>query len=152
MNYYYPNNQQIFFAAMFFVGFFIGILYDLFKVKRQLMYCNGFLLFIDDVLFSVISVFIYLISVFIFNNGIVRWFSVLSCISGFVIYKNSISFLFTYIMTLFVAFVRKICSILLGILAYPFLIVFRFLITPSNWIFRNYTKYKIYHFLLCDRW
>ena len=94
MNYYYPHDQFLYSLAMLVVGVITGIFYDLFRIKRKLFGSNNLILFFDDVFFTVAAVMFYLISVFVFNNGIVRWYSGVLCLIGLYAYLHTLSDIF----------------------------------------------------------
>ncbi len=91
MNIFYPPNQDRVFIVMFFLGLLLGVLYDMFKIKRHIITTKGFLLIIDDILFSTLSIVLFLLAVFIVNNGAFRWFEPFSCLVGFYVYRATVS-------------------------------------------------------------
>jgi len=94
MNIFFPTNQDRVFTVMFLLGIVLGILYDLFKIKRHILRAGKCFLIIDDLLFSVLSIILFLLTVFTVNNGIFRWFELFFCFVGFCVYRATISRLF----------------------------------------------------------
>ena len=108
MNILFPPHQEYVLLMMLFTGFVIGIIYDIFEFKRRLFPFLNFYIFIDDILFTVISAVIFIISVFVFNNGIVRWYEYFLLAFGFFLYKSTLSHIvllaFGYIADRFILF------------------------------------------------
>lgn len=91
MNIFFPPYQEKIISVMLILGVILGVVYDLFKVKRHIFGSKYVFVFIDDVLFSVSSVTAFLMSVFIVNNGIFRWFEAFLCFIGFLLYRVLLS-------------------------------------------------------------
>lgn len=152
MNYYYPHDQFLYSLAMLVVGVITGIFYDLFRIKRKLFGSNNLILFFDDVFFTVAAVMFYLISVFVFNNGIVRWYSGVLCLIGLYAYLHTLSVLFTYIMFYFINVVHKILRIVVDVFLIPLKCIINFLKKPYYLIFRYFYRRKLFHTIICDGW
>ena len=91
MNIFFPPHQEKVFVVMLVFGFFIGFLYDVFKIKRRLIGQNKFILFVDDLIFSITSIVLFLLTVFVSNNGIFRWFEIFFWFIGFCLYRMTLS-------------------------------------------------------------
>ena len=115
MNIFFPPHQEKVFIVMLLFGFGIGILYDLFKIKRRLLSENSIILFIDDLFFSLLSVMLFLFTVFIANNGIFRWYEILFSMIGYMLYRITLSkplIFFSYkIIDLFLLILKRIFTI-----------------------------------------
>lgn len=119
MNILFSPNQHIVIIGMIITGCFLGVFYDLLKIKRMIFGSFFVLLFIDDILFSFISLFVFLLCAFVLNSGIVRWFEFICCSFGFFIYRitaskiliKTVSFIVRLIKTLlykiFIVFIFK---------------------------------------------
>lgn len=94
MNIFFHENQQALFFVMTVVGLISGFVFDIFKIKQNVFGKNTFVVLIDDLIFSVITILLFLFSVFIFNNGVFRWFELLFYIVGFYLYRVSVSRIF----------------------------------------------------------
>ena len=143
MNYYYPHDQLSLLLAMLFTGLIIGVLYDSFKIKQMLLGSALFFKFADDLLFSIISVIIFIMSVFAFNNGIVRWYSAVFCVLGFAVYRITLSKLLLAVMMFAVGIIRTTVGVVLKILFYPLHKAFALLLKPRAYIFRVVYKYRL---------
>lgn len=91
MNIFFPPNQLEAFVSMTFIGFLLGVIYDSFKIKRELFGTTYLILIIDDFIFSFLFIVVFLFSVFIFNHGIFRWQQIFFCCVGFLIYRMTLS-------------------------------------------------------------
>ncbi len=115
MSIFFPPYQELLFLCFAALGLFLGVLYDAFSVKRILFGCNTVICFIDDIAFMFISGFMFLITAFWFNNGIIRWYEFFSCLIGFIVYKLTVSRLVMLLMNLVVKFVKRLVKRLVKI-------------------------------------
>ena len=152
MNYYYPHNQFTYVVAIIVLGFIIGIIYDLFIVKQKLIGGFKLITFVDDFLFSMISITVFLLFVFLFNNGIIRWYAVLFCLLGFTIYKKTISIPVMFVVLHIINFVRRVLFAVLRIVFYPLRYLIRIYSRFEILIYRRLIKQKIYFNLCFNRW
>ena len=121
MNIFFPPHQERLFFIMLIFGMICAAFYDTFCVKRRIFSKkdSGFILFIDDFCFAVISTFLFLITTFVFNNGIIRWYEFLFTFLGFAIYKLTISKLILVICFLFCDLLRTVLIRIIRILFLP---------------------------------
>lgn len=141
MNYYYPHNQISYVFSMLIIGIIVGFFDDVFKMKRKLLPSNKVVIIIDDIVLSLLSVFIFIVSVFLFNNGIIRWYSVVITLLGFLLYKKTLSIPITYSMFFIINIVHRICKLVL----FPFH-------KPYNLIYGIFKRRIILNSILNDRW
>lgn len=142
MNILFSPNQHIVIAGMFVVGFFLGFIYDLLKIKRIVFGSCFLVLFIDDILFSFFSLFAFMLSAFVLNSGIVRWFELFCLIFGFVVYRLSISRLVIGLTNCLVRFIKRVIYVLLS----PFIKLSRravVLIMPALYIVRRFLHKRL---------
>ena len=80
------------------LGAFTGIFYDIFRVLRILIKHNSFVVFIEDIIFTLF----FGMSLFIFATekarGEVRFFMLFGALLGFIIYYMTIGFLMVNII------------------------------------------------------
>ena len=138
MSIFYPPGQEKIFAVMLVFGAVMGVLFDMFKIKRRLLGNSVPVIFLDDLIFSLVSVIAFLFTVFVANNGIFRWFEVFFAALGFCLYRLTLSkfvlIVFYKIIDLFLFAVRRTLQIifypvkcllnLLYVALLPFLYVF----------------------------
>ena len=130
MNIFFPPFQERVFIFFFIVGAVLGLAYDLLKVKRRLFFCSNVVLLFDDIIYSLICSVILMISVFVFNNGIVRWFEFVMSGFGFVFYRFTFSRLVLTIMFFVIDCFRKCLTILILTFALPLKHLFSKLSSP----------------------
>ena len=154
MNILFPPHQEYVLLMMLFTGFVIGIIYDIFEFKRRLFPFLNFYIFIDDILFTVISAVIFIISVFVFNNGIVRWYEYFLLAFGFFLYKSTLSHIVLLAFGYIADSIRYIFAFIIGIFNNIFFKLFKvllfvirciiFIIKPLMLnLFRRFTLFKL---------
>lgn len=74
-------------------GFFIGALYDIFRVLRTVWRGSRIRLFCEDVVFCVISALVFTVFCFNISLGIIRLFLALGALMGFFVYRFSVGLL-----------------------------------------------------------
>jgi hypothetical protein len=146
MNIFFPPHQEKVFVIMLIFGVISGVLFDLFRVKRHLLGENSVILFADDLIFSLLTLLLFLFTVFVANNGIFRWYEVLFSLIGFWLYRLTLSKTLIFVSFKVIDFVKK----LLGIAAFPVKLIFSILfvlISPvKQLIIRCIIKQKIIKF------
>ena len=143
MNYYYPHDQLRLVVSMIAVGFIIGIVYDCFRIKQKLLFSPSFILIIDDLLFSIISVVLFILSTFLFNNGIVRWYSAVFAFLGFVVYRATISVLVMAVMLLVVTAVHYSLKFVIKLTLFPMQKMWMLSYKPRIYIHRMKIKNRL---------
>ena len=87
-------------------GLIIGVLYDVFRVMRA-VWCGGRIrLFLDDVLFCVLSAVIFVVFCFNASLGVVRLFLAFGTLFGFFGYRFSLGLITVPLVKKLKAFVR----------------------------------------------
>ena len=147
MNILFPSNHIYSLIFLFVVGCMLGVVYDMFRIKRMLLGCNYAVLFMDDLVFSFISSCTIIISVFFTANGFFRWFVLLSALVGFVAYKCTISKLVILTLGYIVGLIHKAIKLFI----YPLVFVFSLLhkaLMPVVLIFkRSCLKFRILKYI-----
>ena len=64
--------------AFFLEGFIVGILFDLFRVTRKCYKTPNFLIYIEDVLFWLLTGFLTLTVIYVFTYGQMRLYMILT--------------------------------------------------------------------------
>lgn len=143
MNYYYPHDQTLLIISMLLTGVIIGIIYDMFVIKQKLIFtCLAFAM-LDDILFSFISVIVFLSSSFLFNSGIIRWYCAVACVIGFAIYRKTLSIPIMAVMLFLVKVVHVLIRFLLKFLLLPLKISAFVFKRPLRYIYRIKFKLKL---------
>lgn len=127
MSIFFPPHQETVFALMALVGAFLGFLYDVFKLKRTLFGSCYLVLFADDFLYSLFSCTIFLFSVFVLNNGRIRWYEFAFCTLGFFLYRITLSKIIMPVFEFVARTIKMIVVIGLSTFSKPFVLLFSFL-------------------------
>ena len=136
-----------FYSFIFFIG--IGILivliFDIFRILRKSFKTSDHITIIEDVIFVIITGFILLYSIFLFNNGTLRFYIILGIAIGAILYISTISKIFIKVNVAIISFIKNMLIKILKIISYPFIIIFKFLrrkfLKPFLFIFVNSTKF-----------
>ncbi len=86
----------------------------------QMLFAN-----ITDVLYSVFAAAAFCIFIYYTNNGRFRWFLLLSCILGFVLYRCSVGIAVKAAFGYITGIIRTLCGFLLYVLTRPAVLVCR---------------------------
>ena len=84
-------NQGYLFLIFTLDGFIIGIFFDLFRILRKSFKTPNIVTYIEDIMFWILTGFLILYSIFIFNNGEVRFFMFLGIVIGIALYILTLS-------------------------------------------------------------
>ena len=137
MTIFFPPEQEKIFPIMFVLGVFISVIYDLFSLKRHITGNNSLSVFLDDVVFSITSITLFLMTVFVVNNGIFRWFEVVSCFVGLFLYHLSLSRLFLKFAYALADILMFAFKKILNMFFYPFMFLCKHIFYP---IINNYKR------------
>lgn len=99
--------------AFFITGICIGILFDLFRISRKTFKTPNILIYIEDILFWVLTGLIILFTIFTRTNGEIRFYMIVIMIFSCFIYFFYISKHFININTKIISYIIKIIKILL---------------------------------------
>ena len=135
------SNQVNIFFVFVINGILIGLLFDFFRILRKTIKTNDFFTYIEDILFWILTGFILLFSIFIFNNGEIRLFMFWGIFIGVFIYMISISSYIIKINVTIINYIKIIAKKIVSILIIPFKFVIkifkRALLKPITFIFIN---------------
>ena len=121
------TNQAYLFLIFVINGVIIGILFDFFRILRKSFKTPDFVTYIEDVIFWILTGFLTLYSIFVFNNGEIRFFMFLGIFIGVALYMLLCS---TYIIKFSVFIINKTKKIILkifNIIAYPIKLIYKIL-------------------------
>lgn len=131
---FYPEGQYFVFIYSLLFGVILGIIYDIFKVKRIIFSCNNVILFFDDILYFLLSSVLLTIGIFNINNGNIRWYEILPCILGFVLERCTLSLLIMKIFIIIAKIIKRIIKLVLKFADFLFFPI-RKLYTYLSYIF-----------------
>ena len=120
------------FCLFFIIGLFIGFIFDLFRGFRKNFKTNNILVDLQDIIFLIISGFLFFRSIVVFNNGDIRFYIVLSSILGIVIYSLTLSESCVIIIDVILRLVKLIFKITLNLLRLPYRFTKRKIISKNK--------------------
>lgn len=113
--------EQIRIFSIFFVlGIIISILFEFFRVVRKNIKTGYLATSIEDVLYILISGFLFFESIIVFANGTIRFYIFLAFFLGIV----------TYILT-----IKNFCDIIFTVIIKTILIIFKYISLPIKHCF-----------------
>lgn len=114
-------HTQLYLFLIFIInGVIIGLLFDFFRILRKTIKTPDFVTYIEDALFWILTGFIILYSIFIYNNGEIRLYMFLAIIIGISLYMLLISKFILQISVNTINFVKKILFKIIHIIMIPF--------------------------------
>ncbi len=149
MDIYYPGNQGNVVLYFLLLGVFLGLLYDVFKVKRLFLGEFKAVLLVDDVIYMALTGIIMTFFAFCVNNGRMRWYEFAPPILGFFAYRATIS---KIVLLIFSKLAMALHAFML-FCAKPFISVMRY-VNKRIYALIEYNKYililKIYKKQMCS--
>ena len=115
----------------FLTGICIGLLFDFFRIQREVLKTCDFITYIQDILFWIVSGLIIIFVIMKYTNGEIRIYMVLGIILGILIYFLIIS---KYIMKIFVCILSFLLNII-GKLLFPIKKIYK--IIKKSWKNKN---------------
>lgn len=113
------QNQTFVFLASCVLGFFLGMVYDAFRISRLAFKLNAVVVFIEDVLFFVIAAVSSFAFMLLENNGVLRGFLLIGEIVGAILYFSTLSLL-----------IMKLASVIINAIKCILRVVYKILISP----------------------
>ena len=123
------TNQAYLFLIFVINGLLIGLLFDIFRILRISFKTKDIVTYIEDILFWIMTGAIVLYSIFVFNNGEIRFFIFLGIIIGIILY-----------MTLFSTYIIKISVNIIKIFKNIFGNIFKTLLVPLTFVGKSIRK------------
>ena len=125
-------------------GLLIGLLFDFFRILRKATRTSDFITYIEDALFWILTGFIILYSIFIYNNGEIRLFMFLAIILGCIIYMILLSKYIVNISVKVLNFILKIIKKFIKIATMPIIFIITYFkkifFKPFSFIIINFKK------------
>lgn len=138
------TNQAYLFLIFVINGLLIGLLFDFFRILRLSFKTRDFVTYIEDIIFWIITGIIVLYSIFIFNNGEIRFFMFLGIALGAFLYMTLFSSYIISVSVHIIKFFKKIFGFILKVFVIPFSFVFKILkkifIRPISFVTINIRK------------
>lgn len=121
-------------------GMVLGFVFDFFRIFRKNFKSADTLLWLQDVLMWAIMLAVVYITLFITNDGKIRWYVFVGFISGVAIYMVTLSAFIMKISTAVIGFLKKLFSVVITILLFPFKMVYKFLSKPLSKAYNTIRK------------
>lgn len=113
---------QLYILFSFFItGVCIGLLFDFFRITRKSFKTPNILTYLEDALFWILSGALVLATIFLFTDGQIRLYMILTMIIGATLYFATISKYFIKINTKIIQFIKNIIHMILS----PFIKIFK---------------------------
>lgn len=116
-------NELYILISFFITGIIIGIVFDVFRITRRIFNIPDILVYIEDILFWLISGGLIIFTTFLVNSGELRLYMLTSLCFGVLIYIICVSKYFILINTKIFSFFKFIITKLL----FPFQKIYFFL-------------------------
>lgn len=130
------QNQAYLFLIFSLTGVAIGLLFDFFRILRRSFKTPNIVIYIEDILFWVLTGVLILYNIWYFNNGEIRLYMFLGIIIGILIYVSTLS-------SILVKVLSKILQTIIKVLEIPFktlLAILRKIYTTISSIFVKIVK------------
>ncbi len=138
------TNQVYLFFIFIANGIIIGLLFDVFRILRRTMKTSDFITYVEDILFWILTGFSILYSIFVFNNGEIRFFMFLAIGLGITCYMLLFSSFIIKTNVVIINFFKKIISIIFNIIKLPFKYILKLIkklfLKPVSFIIINIRK------------
>jgi len=126
-----PLGQILIFFILSLSGFLVGFFYDIFeiigskrikskKTKSKKTTKNKIVSYLFDLFFSIIAFLITITSIFLVNNGELRWFEFCAITVGIIIYSIFLSKYVVKILIRIFIFLRNVVHKLHTFISWPF--------------------------------
>lgn len=121
----YTNNleQLSNFICFIITGMVLGIIFDIFRILRKSFTTSDIVTNIQDILFGFITGIVLLVSIFLFNDGKLRFYLFLGIAFGIIIYMLSISKYFIKLNVTIIKFIKKVIILITKV----FIILLKFI-------------------------
>lgn len=120
-------NQGNLFLIFVINGVIIGLVFDAFRILRKSFKTSDLITIIEDIIFWIITGIIVLYSVFIFNNGEIRFFMFIGIFLGVLLYMILLSKYIIKISVKIINILKKIISFIFKILLFPIQTIYKIL-------------------------
>ena len=112
-------NQANSFLIFVINGVIIGVLFDSFRILRKSFKTSDFITTIEDILFWIMTGIIILYSIFVFNNGEIRFFMFIGIFLGTLLYILLISKYVIKTSVRVIKILKKVLKFIFKILIFP---------------------------------
>lgn len=112
-------NQANLFLIFVINGAIIGLVFDIFRILRKSFKTSDIITIIQDILFWIITGLIILYSIFVFNNGEIRFFMFIGIFLGVGLYMLLLSRYIIKASVAIITFIKRIIAFIFKIIIFP---------------------------------
>ena len=112
-------NQASLFLVFVLNGIIIGLVFDIFRILRKSFKTSDIITTIEDILFWIITGIIILYSIFVFNNGEIRFFMFIGIFLGVMLYILLLSNYIIKVSVKIIFLAKKIVAFIFKIIIFP---------------------------------
>ena len=112
-------NQANLFLIFVINGVLIGVLFDIFRILRKSFKTLDIITTIEDILFWIITGIIILYSIFVFNNGEIRFFMFIGIFLGVGLYMLLLSNYIIKASVAIITIIKRIVGFIFKIIIFP---------------------------------
>ena len=112
-------NQLQLFIIFLINGIIVGFVFDFFRILRKSFKHSDYLIYIQDIIFWLLTGAIFLYSTFVFNDGEFRLFMIFAALIGFFLYIFTVSKIFINVNVNIILFLKKILIKIIKIFFIP---------------------------------
>lgn len=118
-------------------GIILGFVFDIFRIKRRIIKTGIILITIEDLLYWIFVAFIFFFTVYIFNDGQIRGYTIAGCLLGAVFYFSALSPLVLKAAVTVIDGVIRGVRFLIKVILFPFRLIIKLLKPPLNMLKRS---------------
>lgn len=118
-------NQANLFLIFVINGAIIGLVFDIFRILRKSFKTSDIITIIEDILFWIITGIIILYSIFIFNDGEIRFFMFIGILLGVMLYMLILSQHIIKISVRIILTMKRILTFIFKILISPIQAIYK---------------------------
>lgn len=135
-------NQTYMFLGACLAGVLVGLIFDIFRVKRKLVETSDLIVYIEDILYWLIIAIVLFLLMYYSNEGELRGYLILGILIGMIFYILTLS---QYVMSFLVYIIRllgKVFVIVLKILIFPIRIILKIFRKPIKFLLKIVKRVK----------
>lgn len=120
------SEQLISFASSLVLGAVLGVVYELFRTVRSLFGGGTVSVFIQDILFWIISSFIVYLFLLVFTEGTVRIFVIIGMFMGFYVYLKTLGRFIAFFFRQLFRPIKFLCFQAIKLIKKPVMLIFSY--------------------------
>ena len=134
------NIQAYTFLYSILCGMLIGLIYDIFRIKRKTIRTRALFIYIEDLIYWIIVVIVVFALIFYSNDGEIRGYILIGVLIGVTLYMLLLSNIIVKLSVKLLDLIGKIIKLILFVITYPFRIVLKLLSIPAKLVSKPVKK------------